>query len=201
MLNFHGNINITGNHKYNSNEMKTAISEHFHEICYLCDNHIDPILFQVEHFKPKSKFKEEKNNPENLFYSCSRCNGIKSLSYNTKVENEILNSKIDDVENLIVFSIDTDNKEIVNKINISYDTDDENLKLKCENTKELLNKIYNADEAGVETSSIFEVGKFRQKIKKESERFNNLLRNLEKKGKLKNGLLRKIKKHIIKQQK
>ena len=195
MLNFGEKINITGSHKYNSDEMLDALANHFYGICYLCDIYV-PVDFEPEHFKPKSKFSLKKDESENLFYSCSRCNKIKSYTYNSEISKEIVNSKIDDVESIFILKVDNENKEIANKIEISLNLEEctSNLKLKCENTKELLNKIYNGE------SSKFRAGKLRKEINNEIIIFENLLKNYDK-TKLKKGYSSKIKKHISKRQK
>ena len=197
MLNFREKINITGSHKYNSNEMLDALSEHFYGICYLCDIYV-LVGFEPEHFEPKSKYPLKKNEPENLFYSCSRCNKIKSDTYNSEISKEIVNSKIDDVENLFILKVDNENADLANKIDISINLEkcSPSLKLKCKNTKELLNKIYN----GENTSSVFKAGKLRKEINDEIVIFEDLLNEYDK-TKLKRGYSSKIKKHISKRQK
>jgi len=195
MLNFKKKINISGDYKYNSDEMLEAIVKHFYGICYLCGSYI-PVNFEPEHFYPKSKFKKIENEPINLFCSCGRCNQIKSNTYNSVPKKEILNSKIDDVENIIILKFDRKSK-IANQIDISINKEicKGNSVLKSNNTVELLNKIFN----GKNTNSVMKAGKLRNEIKKETEMFYNLI-GIYEKTRLKSSFSNKIKNHISKTQ-
>jgi len=197
MLNFDEKIDIAGTHKYNSDKMLEALATHFYEICYLCDIHT-PVNFETEHFKPKSKFPSLKNEVENLFYSCNRCNQIKSNTYNSDAATEILNSKIDDVENIIKLKLREEKSTIPNEIEITIDHEKVSSELvaKSEKTKELLNKIYN----GINTKSKIKAGKLRKEIKNEIAIFENLLEGYDK-TKLKKSYSLQIKKYISKKQK
>ena len=78
-------------HKYRSYLVKD-----FHHRCAYC-NMLDELIttpFEIDHFVPKSKFKEEKESMltdyENLMYSCKKCNRAKSnLHEGTLEENEL----------------------------------------------------------------------------------------------------------------
>jgi hypothetical protein len=63
--------------QYNNAEVVDLLKPMFYEKCYLCeqDGLSDP---EIEHFDPHEKDDLKKFAWENLFYACSRCNGIKS---------------------------------------------------------------------------------------------------------------------------
>lgn len=65
---------------YNSPEIVGRLRQIFHDKCYLCEQGdlSDP---EVEHFKPHGGSDELLYGWDNLFYSCSRCNSIKSHTH------------------------------------------------------------------------------------------------------------------------
>jgi uncharacterized protein (TIGR02646 family) len=66
--------------KYNENEVLKALKPMFHEKCYLCER--DEIHdVEVEHFVPHKGVEALKFDWDNLYYSCSRCNSIKSSTH------------------------------------------------------------------------------------------------------------------------
>ena len=66
--------------KYNTAPIVDALSEICHAKCYLCEN--DQVQeVEVEHFLPHKKHPNLKFDWDNLFYSCKRCNRIKSDDY------------------------------------------------------------------------------------------------------------------------
>ncbi|KIF51029.1 HNH endonuclease [Vibrio owensii] len=70
---------ITKN-QYNEVDVLKKLKPMFFEKCYLCER--DEIQdVEVEHFIPHKKVPELKYNWENLYYSCSRCNSIKSSTH------------------------------------------------------------------------------------------------------------------------
>jgi uncharacterized protein (TIGR02646 family) len=56
-----------------------------HQKCCYCESEIPEEGHQkaVEHFKPRAKFKEKKNDWKNLLLACPQCNGAKSDKYPT----------------------------------------------------------------------------------------------------------------------
>ncbi|MDK9774864.1 HNH endonuclease [Vibrio sp. B181a] len=68
------------NNEYNKEDVLKKLRPMFFDKCYLCER--DEIQdVEVEHFIPHKKDNALKYNWENLYYSCSRCNGIKSSTH------------------------------------------------------------------------------------------------------------------------
>lgn len=66
--------------EYNKEDVLKRLRPMFFDKCYLCER--DEIQdVEVEHFIPHKKDKALKYNWENLYYSCSRCNSIKSSTH------------------------------------------------------------------------------------------------------------------------
>lgn len=63
--------------------------------CIYCGCDIDFHEFHIEHFVPKSKIKQDKDNLENLFPSCIDCNLLKGNleieEFRDKIQNFIFN--------------------------------------------------------------------------------------------------------------
>lgn len=65
---------------YNEDDVLKKLRPMFFDKCYLCER--DDIQdVEVEHFIPHTKNTALKYNWENLYYSCSRCNSIKSSTH------------------------------------------------------------------------------------------------------------------------
>ena len=66
--------------KKNYREYKDILVEDFHGICGYCGKKREHLLdrYQIDHFAPKSKFKELENKYYNLVLSCQNCNRLKS---------------------------------------------------------------------------------------------------------------------------
>lgn len=98
------NTLISKKKDYRSEEVISKLNEMFFGKCYLCEK--DEISdVEVEHLIPHKGDDELKYDWNNLFYSCSRCNSIKSTKEN------ILNCTIFDVSKAIELrcpSSDTD---------------------------------------------------------------------------------------------
>lgn len=125
---------------YNSPEIIGRLRVIFHDKCYLCEqgNLSDP---EVEHFKPHGKNDELLYGWDNLFYSCSRCNSIKSNTHinllnctspNTDVFEEVIHLAGNSVNGYIDVRPSSDNPSV------------ETL-----NTIELLQECYNSDNTGL----------------------------------------------------
>lgn len=66
--------------QYNTIAILEALSLICHSKCYLCEN--DEVQeVEVEHFLPKDKHPTLQFDWDNLFYSCKRCNRIKSNNH------------------------------------------------------------------------------------------------------------------------
>lgn len=66
--------------KYNTISILNALSIICYSKCYLCEN--DEVQeVEVEHFLPKDKHPNLEFSWDNLFYSCKRCNRIKSNNH------------------------------------------------------------------------------------------------------------------------
>ncbi len=152
------------NHK--DKDIKDKIRNDFFVLCYICEEFV-PVHFQIDHFKPQNNFPELKNNWENLFYCCGKCNGMRPRNINTD-GNEVLNNCIDDVEKLIKLEYIKKTKKI--KISSEHNS------VKIKNTIKLLNRIYNG--IGVKNSKAPYYK--RVEIKKEIEKFEKLFEKYKK---------------------
>jgi hypothetical protein len=66
--------------QYNKEDVLAALQPMFFDKCYLCER--DEIQdVEVEHFVPHKNDEALKYDWDNLYYSCSRCNGIKSSTH------------------------------------------------------------------------------------------------------------------------
>ena len=66
--------------KNHYSEYKDILVEDFHGICGYCGKKREQLLdkYQIDHFAPKSKFKELENEYCNLVLACPNCNRLKS---------------------------------------------------------------------------------------------------------------------------
>ena len=88
---------------YEMPDVVERLKKDFHNKCYICElkNLQDP---QVEHLLPhkSGKYPERKFNWENLFWSCSHCNGVKNQK---KYDIGIIDCCKDDPETLLTFKL------------------------------------------------------------------------------------------------
>lgn len=119
--------------EYNAKEVVDELQKVFYSICYLCEEKTRHV--EVDHFFPKSYFPDKKTDWDNLFIICNKCNKLKGSEINSKPNQEILNPCVDDVESLIGLSFDRKIEEVIIETEINS--------IKIENTKNLLNNIYN----------------------------------------------------------
>ena len=82
---------------YNTEEVNNALAELFYNKCYICENK-DITSCQIEHLIPHRGNIELKYDWNNLFWSCSHCNNIKSDKYEP-----ILDCTKEDVDAFIAF--------------------------------------------------------------------------------------------------
>lgn len=96
--------------KYDKPDVIERLKKDFHNKCYICEMKElqDP---NVEHLLPhkNGKYPERKFDWENLFWSCSHCNGVKN---NGKYDNGILDCCKDDPEKVLSFSLENDDVTI-----------------------------------------------------------------------------------------
>lgn len=94
------------NGKYDKPDVIERLKRDFHNKCYICEMKElqDP---NVEHLLPhkNGKYPERKFGWENLFWSCSHCNGVKN---NGKYDNGILDCCKDDPEKVLSFALVND---------------------------------------------------------------------------------------------
>lgn len=80
--------------------IKEALKEDSFGKCIYCESKVTHVYpGDVEHLKPKSKFKELTFDWDNLGFVCSKCNNNKSDYY--EVDAEIINPYIDDPDNFL----------------------------------------------------------------------------------------------------
>ena len=109
-------------------ETIAALEEMYKGCCCYCESKIKSTSYpEIEHFKPKSKYKELCFDYSNLHYSCKRCNLAKGSNYNEK----LLNPSEDDPEEYIRYigelavSIDNNNRgrEMINVVKLNERAD------------------------------------------------------------------------------
>jgi len=150
--------------KYNDKSIEPIIREDFLVLCYICEEYA-PIHFQIDHFYPQNSFPQKENDWDNLFYCCQKCNGLRPKNINT-TGNEVLNNCTDDVENLIHLKYEN------GRVTIFTFSDD----TKTQNTKKLLNRMYNGIGSQNSRAHIYR----RAEIEKELEEFNKIYKKYEK---------------------
>ncbi|EBL1934438.1 HNH endonuclease [Salmonella enterica] len=126
--------------RYNDTEVTEVLKPLFHAKCYLCErNEVQDA--EVEHLIPHEGDDNLKYNWDNLFYSCSRCNGIKSNRHKN-----ILNcsdSSIDIFNQIICKMPSMPDDDVVVLPNINPPN------LSIANTVGLLNECYNLKNTGL----------------------------------------------------
>ncbi len=85
------------NLKYKNPKTKKQLAKDFHMACGYCGDlhHYTGGIksFHIDHFAPKSKFKELENNYDNFVYSCPYCNSSKSDKWvGTTAEENVVNN-------------------------------------------------------------------------------------------------------------
>ena len=76
---------LLNDERYNTQEVVKVLEKMFFGKCYLCeqDELSDP---EIEHFVAHEGDKTKKYDWNNLYYSCSRCNSIKSNRHNNLID-------------------------------------------------------------------------------------------------------------------
>lgn len=70
---------------YDGEDVYAALRNIFFDKCYICETN-DPHDIHVEHFFAHEGNAELKYNWNNLYFSCSRCNNIKSTAFNEIID-------------------------------------------------------------------------------------------------------------------
>lgn len=134
--------------KYNAKEVVDILKEMFYEKCYLCER--DEIQdTEIEHLIPHEKNVQLKYDWVNLFYSCSRCNSIKSNKHKGIID--CSDSSIN-VFGLITCKMPSaPNDDIVVDANedIVVDANEDNPSSNLTNTVNLLKECYNNKSTGL----------------------------------------------------
>lgn len=126
--------NCLNDEKYNTSEVVSLLEPMFFGKCYLCerDNLSDP---EIEHFDPHLGDKTKKYSWNNLYYSCGRCNSIKSTTHKNLLDCCDASINIFKTIKCLLPSIPDE------PVNISAELDAANQK--TINTVELLRRCYN----------------------------------------------------------
>lgn len=139
------------------------LKKDFHNKCYICEMKElqDP---NVEHLLPhkNGKYPEKKFDWENLFWSCSHCNGVKNSG---KYDNGILDCCKDDPEKFLSFSLENDDVTIT-----ILDADNELLK----RTALLVTEVFSLKNTGMR------ICRSDQRLKLLQKEMNILYKQLEK---------------------
>ena len=185
--------------KYNDIDIKDKIRNDFFVLCYICEEHV-PVHFEIDHFYPQKHYPELKNNWDNLFFSCPKCNQMRYKDINTHNGNEVLNNCNEDVENIIKLKYIED----THKIEIKSDENTDKIKY----TIKLLNKIYNGIETPIKApryrrdeikQEIDDFKKLLEKYDESNDFFENSIKlRLSKKTKTKNSNYVSFKRQVIK---
>lgn len=72
---------LTAKQKYDGRDVYDALCEIFFSKCYICETK-EPHDINVEHFDAHIGDADKKYDWNNLYLACSRCNNIKSTTYN-----------------------------------------------------------------------------------------------------------------------
>ncbi|WP_086970068.1 HNH endonuclease [Vibrio coralliirubri] len=122
---------------HDSKDVVEKLEEIFHGKCYLCEFK-DTLQPEVEHFIPQSLDSELAKDWDNLFYSCRRCNSIKS----SKPE-PLLDCTKEDVFSAILLDLPLRKTRLIEvSVNEGYESE------RAKNTAALLTLCYNREESG-----------------------------------------------------
>lgn len=67
-------------------DIKIALKDMYKGCCCYCEGKVEPTSYlHIEHFKPKSRYKNLCYDYNNLHYCCERCNITKGTKYSTKM--------------------------------------------------------------------------------------------------------------------
>jgi hypothetical protein len=150
-------ITINSAKDYRSELVYSLLFNDFYGKCYICEDttFTSP---EVEHRVSQSSNAESKYDWNNLFLSCSHCNGIKGNKYDN-----IIDCTVIDPESYLFLAV-SNIKNIVIKAQGNLQGIDE--------TVELLDKVYNGIQSPITDSGCV---KLRNKVFKEVAEFRNLV--------------------------
>jgi len=86
---------LQNNEKYDCKDVKTELRKIYNSKCCYCETKLTK-NFEIEHFRPQSKYEWLQNSWSNLLLVCSSCNKSKSNRFETK--NEAITSKIENID-------------------------------------------------------------------------------------------------------
>ena len=114
---------------YNRKKVVEKLWEMQHGKCCYCEQPLPKKghLKAVEHFEPKSIYKERKNDWKNLLLACAQCNGKKSDKFPTMLTNEPDEDKViyfDKKKQSKILLIDPSDSSIDPEDHIAYNMDD-----------------------------------------------------------------------------
>ncbi|MQW92301.1 hypothetical protein GFH30_03610 [Acinetobacter wanghuae] len=160
---------LTGTNKdYRSEEVLLTLKKMFHGKCYLCERaNISDI--QVEHLDPHQGDLIKKFNWNNLFYSCSRCNSIKSHTHTNILDCSIANH---DISHYLILECPlTNNRDIKVTVRENSPSTQQSVNL----TLMLLDECYNNTSTGIRGISRSELIKDIQRYSFQLQKIKNEL--------------------------
>ncbi|KKF38953.1 hypothetical protein [Hafnia alvei] len=136
---------------YKGQDVIDALRAIFHDKCYLCEQ--DSISSpEVEHFVPHNKTAALKFGWNNLFYSCRRCNSIKSNTHTNLLDGS--NSQLDVFSEIIHYAGNAAMGEVVIKASSA------NPSPETVNSVNLISKCFNDENTslrGISKESLLEI--------------------------------------------
>ena len=151
------------NGKHDKPDVIERLKKDFHNKCYICEMKElqDP---NVEHLLPhkNGKYPERKFDWENLFWSCSHCNGVKNSG---KYDDGILDCCKDDPEKVLSFSLVNDDV-MITKLDLGHEIQ--------ERTALLITEVFSLKNTGMRTY------RSDQRLKLLQKEMNILYKQLEK---------------------
>lgn len=120
------------NNVYNTPEVVQRLENMFHGKCYICEQ-ADLQAPEIEHFQPHEGNPTLKYDWYNLYYSCARCNSIKSNTHRNLVD--CCSTDIDVVRAIKCLMPRTPDEDVC----VSAEFDD----IRVRNTVSLLDKCFN----------------------------------------------------------
>ena len=149
--------------RYDKPDVIERLKKDFHNKCYICEMKElqDP---NVEHLLPhkNGKYPERKFDWENLFWSCSHCNGVKNSG---KYDDGILDCCKDDPEKVLSFSLVNDDV-MITILNLGHEIQ--------ERTALLITEVFSLKNTGMRTY------RSDQRLKLLQKEMNILYKQLEK---------------------
>ncbi|EPB9461447.1 HNH endonuclease [Yersinia enterocolitica] len=76
---------LAARRSYSEKDVIEALSRDFHNKCYICEVK-DPLVLNVEHFRPHGDNLDKMYDWRNLFFACGRCNNIKRAKFDDMLD-------------------------------------------------------------------------------------------------------------------